>query len=200
LSGPVILASSSPRRRELLAGLGVAFEVAAPEVCEDPLDNEPANEQALRLARAKAEVIANRHAGRLVLAADTVVSTHDGPLGKPVDRDDARRMLALLSGRTHEVVTAVAVAHRSDDRESTMPRVLVDLERTRVTFRVLSEAEVEAYLSTPEPYDKAGAYGAQGMGAAFIERVDGCFFNVVGLPVVRVVHVVRAFHGAARRR
>jgi septum formation protein len=194
---PLLLASSSPRRRELLTRLGLAIDIEAPGVDETVLPGEAAIDHASRLARAKAVAVGERHPGRFVVAADTVVVTALGILGKPESEGDARRMLRILSGATHEVVTAVAAA-RFPERSAAGRVVAVSAhETTKVTFRPLGASEIEAYLATEEPYDKAGAYGAQGQGAAFIARIEGCYFNVVGLPVVRLLEVLRRALGTS---
>jgi septum formation protein len=185
---PLVLASASPRRRELLLGLGIDLEVRPADVPETIGPDEEPGGAAERLARAKARAVADQLPGRLVVAADTVVAIHDRILGKPLSREEAREMLSCLSGATHVVHTGVCVA--LDDRAASAT------EATRVTFRPLSRDEIEAYLDTDEPYDKAGAYGAQAMGAAFVSRYDGCYTNVVGLPLVRVIGLIRSLRDA----
>ena len=184
----VILASQSPRRRELLAVVGIAQEVGRAYVDESPLPGEAPVPHAERLARAKADTLARRHPDALVVAADTVVVIDGDILGKPRDAAHARAMLARLAGREHTVVTAVAVS-RGD-------RVASAVERVLVRFRPLSDAEIAAYVGTGEPMDKAGAYGIQGYGATIVERIDGDFFAVMGLPLATVVRLAREL-GAA---
>ena len=184
----VILASQSPRRRELLALVGIAHEVRPADVDESPLPGEAPVPHAERLARAKADTLARQHPDALVVAADTVVVIDGDILGKPRDAAHAREMLARLAGREHTVVTAVAVS-RGD-------RVAAAVERVLVRFRPLSAAEIAAYVATGEPMDKAGAYGIQGYGATIVERVEGDFFAVMGLPVATVVRLAREL-GAA---
>ena len=171
----IVLASSSPRRREILASLGVTFEVRAADVDETLLPGESAGDGAERLAREKAAAVAPGAGGSLVVAADTLVVLDGEPLGKPRDRADARRMLAALAGRAHEVVSGVALARDG--------RTASGRELTRVVFAPMTPAEIEAYAATGEPDDKAGAYALQGIGALFVERVEGSSSNVVGLPV-----------------
>ncbi len=183
----LILASGSPRRRELLSRAGVEFEVVESGIPEHRLDHEEAAEYALRMASEKALAVAQKRADALVLAADTVVEIGGEILEKPVDADDARRMLNRLSGRTHTVVTAFAIAR--DDRVIEKRAVL-----SRVTFRELSAREVSEYIATGEPFDKAGAYGIQALGGSFIAQVEGSRENVMGLPILEVVEALER-HG-----
>jgi len=171
----ILLASTSPRRRELLSSLGLPFDVRAADVDETLLPGEGAFDGAERLARAKAGAAAVWAPEALVVAADTLVVLESVTLGKPKDRGDARRMLAALAGRAHDVVTGVACAHGG--------RIVSGRETTRVVFAPMSPAEIEAYAATGEPDDKAGAYAVQGIGSLFVERVEGSPSNVVGLPV-----------------
>ncbi|MEW6336197.1 MAG: Maf family protein [Acidobacteriota bacterium] len=171
----LILASASPRRRELLGRLGVGFRVVHPAIDETPLPDESPATHALRIARAKAGDIARHCAGAAVLAADTVVVLGDEILGKPADREAAKRMLGRLAGRDHLVVTAIAA--RFADRAADW------LETARVRFAPLTADLLEWYLETREGEDKAGAYAVQGRGALFIERVEGNVQAVVGLPL-----------------
>jgi septum formation protein len=178
---PLVLASGSPRREALLAAAGFAFTVDATPVDEERLFAEVRSPvvRATRLARAKAEAVAPRHPGSLVLGADTVVVLDDEALGKPRDESDAIRMLSRLSGRTHEVVTGLAVVR---------PGGAVDtaFAATPVAFARWPAEAILEYVRSGHPRDKAGAYGIQGVPGAYVERVDGCFFNVVGLPLERV--------------
>lgn len=174
----LILASASPRRRELLSRLGIPFEICACDVDEKTalLPRAAVVCLAERKARAAAEAF---HDG-IVIGADTLVSLDDRALGKPKDRKDAVAMLRALSGNLHEVYTGVCLL---DVRSG---RVLCRAECTKVRFRDLSEAEIASYVDTGEPMDKAGAYGAQGIGALFVEGITGDFFNVMGLPLCRL--------------
>lgn len=179
----LLLASASPRRRELLAQIGVDFHVCPADVDETPLPGEPPEATVVRLARAKA---AAAPAGGLpVLGADTVVVIDGTLLGKPVDAGDAAAMLRRLSGRTHEVMTAVAIAGGG--------RLASRLSRTQVTFRVLSAAEIARYVAGGEPADKAGAYAIQGQGAVFVAHIAGSYSGVVGLPLCETVDLLDAF-------
>lgn len=179
----VILASSSPRRRELLAMIGIPHEVMPADIDESYLPGEPPNAHAERLAREKGRVIAERNPDAVVISADTIVVINGEVLGKPRDAAHAVRMLRQLSGRTHTVFTAVAVARDG--------RVESGVEAVTVTFRELTEAEIIAYVGTGEPMDKAGAYGIQGYGATIVERIDGDYFAVMGLALGRMVALLR---------
>jgi septum formation protein len=170
----LVLASASPRRRDLLGQLGLTFTVAAADIDETPRPGEPAADYVLRLAREKARTVAARHPEAWVLAADTTVALGAELLGKPRDAAEARAMLSRLSGRTHEVHTGVALAGRAE--ASTVVA-------TRVTFRTLSAEEIAWYAGTGEPLDKAGAYAVQGRGGFLVARVDGSPTNVIGLPL-----------------
>jgi septum formation protein len=182
----LVLASGSPRRAHLLAALGLEFEVAAMEIDERPSVGEAPAEHACRLAREKAEAARARlPAGRLVLAADTVVALEQDILGKPADPEDAARMLRRLSGRRHQVFTAVA-AVRDQARA-------LRLSSSEVEFRELPEREIQAYVATGEPLDKAGAYGIQGLGGIFVSRLCGSYSGVVGLPVCETADLLREF-------
>ena len=177
----VILASQSPRRRELLALVGIDHEVMPADIDEDVRPGEQAVPYTERLAREKAAVIAAQHPGAYVIAADTTVVVDGDILGKPVDQADARAMVKRLSGRSHTVCTGIAVAHDNHIESA--------VEQVGVTFRALSDAEIAAYVDTGEPMDKAGAYGIQGWGATIVERVDGDYFSVMGLGLRRMVEL-----------
>ncbi|HEX4209916.1 MAG TPA: Maf family protein [Candidatus Binataceae bacterium] len=188
ISAPtLILASGSPRRRDLLTAAGIRFVIHESNIDEIRREGEGAIVFALRMAHEKALSVARRYPRELILAADTIVELDDLVLGKPVDAADARRILRLLSNRTHRVVTAYAVAR--DGMISEAAPVI-----SRVTFRALGDDEIEHYLATGEPFDKAGAYGIQGMGADFIAAVEGDRSNVMGLPVAEVLAAL-ARHG-----
>lgn len=175
----LILASASPRRRELLASAGLEFAVVVPEIDETPLPGETPRDTVLRLAREKASAIAARHPQARVLAADTTVVLDGRMLEKPKDTDEARRMLRSLSGRTHEVLTAYAL-WQNDTLHS-------DVCTTRVTFRALTDTEIETYIATGEPMDKAGAYGIQSGAAHMVRSLEGSYTNVVGLPLAEIM-------------
>lgn len=174
----IILASASPRRKELLEMIGLPFTVVPSQVEEPPFTGGAPEEYALALAMAKGEEVAGQVPEGLVIAADTIVVVDEMVLGKPATTEEARRMLRLLSGRTHVVITGVVV------REVQTGRTASRAAKTLVTFRPLSSEEIDRYVATGEPMDKAGAYGIQGRGALLVERIEGCYFNVVGLPLV----------------
>lgn len=175
----VILASQSPRRRELLTLVGIPHEVRPADIDESVMPDELPVPHCERLARAKAQVLAVQHPDAVVIAADTIVVLDGDILGKPVDAADARATIARLSGRTHTVYTAMAVA-RDGRTESAV-------EEVRVTFRALTPEEIAEYVATREPMDKAGAYGIQGYGATIVERIEGDYFSVMGLGLRRLV-------------
>src|SRR5580704_8220580 len=183
----LVLASASPRRQELLRNAAIAFTVQPANIDETPLAGESPRNYAERLAREKALTIAKTCPQDLVLGADTIVVVDETILGKPRDADDAARMLRLLSGRTHEVITAVCIATpvrselRTDNRQLT-----TESESTRVTMTEISDDEIRSYIATGEPLDKAGAYAIQGIASRWIPRIEGDYSNVVGLPVALV--------------
>ncbi|HSE94362.1 MAG TPA: Maf family protein [Methylomirabilota bacterium] len=183
------MASASPRRRELLTRLGLSFEVVPSAVAEALPPGTPAARVVADLALAKArDVAGGLGPGAVVLGADTLVVLEGRPFGKPASRDEARAMLVALRGRAHEVVTGVAVL------ETTAPRrEAVETVTSQVVMRDYAETELEAYVATPEPYDKAGAYAVQGLGGRLVARVEGCYTNVVGLPVSTTARLLRAF-------
>jgi len=179
-SSKVILASVSPRRRQLLAAAGISFEVVESLVPERHEPGEPARDYALSMAREKAGAVSSRFPEAIVIGADTIVLCETQILEKPAHPDDARRMLGMLSGRVHTVVTAFALVRGGCILESSPVE-------SQVTFRKLAEAEINDYIATEEPFDKAGAYGIQGVGGGFISHVEGSRDNVMGLPTERVV-------------
>jgi septum formation protein len=180
----IVLASASPRRRALLIAAGFACDVDPVDVDEGRRDGEPPGAYVERVARAKAGAGAARHAGRVVLAADTAVVVGNEVLGKPRDDRDAERMLRLLSGRSHEVLTAVAVVFAG--------RTLAVVEPTTVWVEPLTAADIAWYVATGEPLDKAGAYAIQGLFSRFVPRLEGSYTNVVGLPVATVARLLRS--------
>lgn len=203
----LILASASPRRRELLTQAGYAFDVIPAHVNEDPRPNEDPISYVVRLAREKAQAVFNQIStigapgfnsetgesttsdphSLTVLGADTTVTLDGHILAKPENTADAARMLHMLSGRTHRVITGIAIV--------TAERTEVAAEVTGVQFLTLSDEEIDAYIATGEPMDKAGAYGIQGLAAKWIPRVEGCYFNVVGLPLALVSSMLEAVRG-----
>ncbi len=176
----LVLASASPRRRQLLGWLGVPYDLDVPEVDERPEAEESASDMVRRLARAKAAMVASRRPASWVLAADTVVEIDGEIFGKPVDAEDASRMLGRLAGREHRVATGFALLAPGGIERA------VDVVVTRVRFRPLVAAAIHAYVGSDEPAGKAGGYAIQGQGAALIDRIDGSFTNVIGLPLVEV--------------
>ncbi len=178
----VILASGSPRRRELLGNLGVNFEVVVSGEAEDSPETDPAR-LAGELARLKAEAVARLHPDRVVIAADTVVAQGDLLLAKPADAAENAEFIRTLSGRTHQVYTGVCVISPEGHWEG--------VERTEVTFRPLSEAEVQFYAASGEGLDKAGGYGIQGIGMGLVSRIEGDYSNIVGFPLALVTRLLR---------
>lgn len=185
MSETLILASASPRRLELLREAGISFEVHPAHIREERNSGEAPLAYALRLAEEKADAVAQKFPRRYVLGADTIVVADEHVLEKPVDHADAARMLRMLSGRAHEVTTAVSLIRpdgQSDTRACT----------TKVVFRALSEEEIQRYVASNEPMDKAGAYAIQGGAAGFADRMEGEYSNVVGLPLSLVTEMLRA--------
>jgi len=184
----LILASRSPRRAEILFAAGWPFEAVAADIDESLREDEDAVSYVKRLALTKAHTVAAKFTEGYVLGADTTVVVDGELLGQPLDDDDARRMLRLLRGKWHEVLTGVALMRAGAEEQA-----LLDHETTRVRFAEMSDEEIDWYVSTGEPRGKAGAYGIQGHAALFIEEIAGDYFNVVGLPVRLVYELVRRF-------
>jgi septum formation protein len=180
----LILASASPRRAELLSQAGYVFEVDPAHVDESELAGESPRAYVLRVASMKARAVVARRPDDVVLAADTTVVVDGDMLSKPADDEDARRMLALLSGRAHEVLTGVVVARAGREASAVVT--------TTVRFRPTTPQEIDRYVASGEPHDKAGAYGVQGLASRFVEGVDGSYSNVVGLPVGAVLGLLAA--------
>lgn len=180
----LVLASRSPRRRDILQQAGIPFVIRPMEVDETPLPGESARDYVVRIAREKANAAAHPADGEIVLAADTTVTIHGEILGKPLDAADARRMLHMLSGKRHEVLTGICMRSAS--------RVIEDCAETSVWFARLSPEEIADYAASGEPMDKAGAYAIQGLASKFVGRIEGCYFNVMGLPVAMVYRHLRA--------
>ena len=180
----LILGSGSPRRQQLLQQLGVVFTSDAPDVDESLLADESPVEYVLRLAVTKARAVVSRHPGSVVLGADTTVFNDGNILGKPRSKEDGMAMLEALSGATHEVVSGVAIVAEREEVFSVI---------SKVTFRRLDAAEIDWYWETGEPADKAGGYGLQGAGGAFVETIEGSYSNVIGLPLAETVRVLRGF-------
>ena len=180
-----ILASSSPRRRELLTSIGLEFEVIPSQIPEEHQAGEAPEEYVARLSREKAQAIAAKHSGRWVIAADTTVLLGEELLEKPVDAADAARMLATIAGRTHVVYTGVTLQNAARGWHDTR------VAESEVRMLPLSAAEIDWYVKTGEPLDKAGAYAVQGIGAMFIESIHGSYTNVVGLPLALLFQMLR---------
>jgi septum formation protein len=181
----LILASASARRAEILRDAGIQFTVLSSAIDETPIPGESGPDIVQRLADAKAELVAARAVGpAIVIAADTEVVLEGAILGKPRTSDDARNMLVKLSGRTHSVVTGVTLIRLPDAEHRSF------FETTQVHFGAISKEELTRYLATEEPFDKAGSYAIQGRAGRYIPRIEGCYFNVVGLPLARLCHVL----------
>lgn len=180
-----ILASASPRRSEILATLGLDFEVRPAETDERMIPGESPQQYVMRVATAKVEAVAKSCSSGIVIGADTAVVIDGQPLGKPVDAGDARRMLRMLSGRWHAVMTGVAVYDLESGRQT------VDLDKTLVRFRELTDGEIDEYVDSGEPSDKAGAYAIQGRGMLFVTEIAGNYQNVVGLPATLLERLVQ---------
>jgi septum formation protein len=190
LPRPLVLASRSPRRFALLSQIGLSVRVMSCDIPEDFDEKLTPAENAERLARLKAECVAGGVKDGIVLGADTIVVIDGHILNKPMDADDAVRMLTLLSGRTHTVYTGIALVDASS------AKIRSGVEETRVTFRQIPRSEIEEYVSGGSPLDKAGAYGIQDdYGAVFVTRIEGCYYNVVGLPLARVFSELKAMTG-----
>jgi septum formation protein len=181
----IVLASASPRRSELLESAGIPFRIAPSDIPEDALPGETPEAHVRRLAREKARAVAAVTEGRYVIGADTIVACDGEIMGKPVNEADAGRMLRKLAGKGHQVITGFAVIDRQEERE------VVEAVTTQVHFKGLSDAEIDAYVATGCPMDKAGAYAIQGGAAYMVRRIDGSYTNVVGLPLCEVVESLR---------
>lgn len=184
--GQLILASASPRRRELLQQIGVKFRLEVADIDETPLSAETPAAYVARLALGKAQKVAANNPGCVVLGSDTTVVLDDEILGKPENDADARRILATLAGRRHQVMTAVALVRDDLQRQQTVI--------TQVHFAALTAAQIAAYVATGEPADKAGAYGIQGLGAVLVDAIDGSYSNVVGLPLTETAAMLQEFN------
>jgi septum formation protein len=179
----LILASGSPRRSEIMNSVGWNFRKVVPDIDESEREGEPPGDYVRRLAREKAHAVAALHPGEIVLAADTTVVIDGKIVGKPVDAADARQMIAMLAGNWHEVLTGIAVARNGATD--------VGVQRTRVKFAPMSDAEIDFLVEKGDPLDKAGAYAVQAQAALFIEGIEGDYWNVVGLPINLVYKLVR---------
>lgn len=194
----LILASASPRRAEILSSVGWQFTKDSADIDETELPGESPEDYVQRLAREKAEAVAVKYANAIVLGADTTVVINNQILGKPVDLQDAKRMLKILAGNWHEVLTGVALVKSvppavAGGLNSANPKSYVGIQRTRVKFAEMSEAEIDFLAENGEPLDKAGAYAVQAQAALFIEGIEGDYWNVVGLPVNLVYRLIKQF-------
>jgi septum formation protein len=187
----LVLASGSPRRAEILERAGWPHEIIVAGIDETFFPNEKATDYVQRLARSKAEAVASRLSAGLVLGADTTVVVANQILGQPADEADARRMLKLLNAKWHEVLTGVALVRVGGETR-------VAYETTRVRFAEMSDSEIDWYISTGEPFGKAGAYGIQGKASLFIEEIEGDYFNIMGLPIRLVYELATDLHGFSR--
>lgn len=179
-----VLASSSPRRMEILKALGIEFEIISSNY-EEILTNGSPYELVCNFAIEKARDVAGKICkSSIIIAADTIVYANGGILGKPKDEKDAENILKMLSGNCHSVITGVCIINTEDNR------IYSGYEETKVFFKELSEEEIKAYIATSEPMDKAGAYGIQGIGGLFVKKIDGCYFNVVGLPIYKLNYLL----------
>ncbi len=190
----LILASGSPRRAEILTSVGWDFETIVPIIDETEFEKENPSDYVRRLAKTKAEEVSVNFPNRIVLGADTTVVIDNQIIGKPVDLDDARRMLRLLSGNWHEVLTGVAISQLISENESQATSLLqtkVGIQRTKVKFAKLLPAEIEFLINLGAPLDKAGGYAVQAQAALFIEAIEGDYWNVVGLPISLVYELMK---------
>ncbi|HHJ53544.1 MAG TPA: septum formation protein Maf [Caldithrix abyssi] len=183
----IVLASASPRRFELLKNIGLNFRVEVSDVAENHPDIKEPTELALYNARIKGRAVANKYPESLIISADTIVVLDNHLMGKPANEQEAYRMLKTLSARTHKVITAFGLHLLKYEKEH------YDWVATDVTFRPLTDEEIWAYINTAEPMDKAGAYGIQGQGAILIEKISGCYYNVVGFPLSRFYEALGNF-------
>jgi len=183
----VVLASASPRRISLLRQTGLNFKIQPSSVDESSISYKTPRELALKTAYAKALDVAEDYPSALIIAADTVVSLEDKVYGKPTDNKNAREILRKLSGKTHSVITGIAV------KEGGKSTAALDAVETKVKIKKLTEKEIADYVATGEPLDKAGAYAIQEKGGRFVEAIEGCYFNVVGLPLPRLIEMLRQF-------
>lgn len=183
----IILASSSKRREEIFKKYNFKFKIIKKDIIERIDKDDSPEELVMSLAFRKAYIVAKDHPEKIVIGADTVVVYKDEILSKPKNNDDAFRMLSLLSGKTHQVITGISVLNLDSNQK------IVDFEKTNVKFRDLDREIIDKYISTKEPFDKAGSYGIQGIGALLVEKIDGCYLNVVGLPLVKLDKVLNRF-------
>lgn len=185
--GDIILASSSPRRKEILERYNINPTIISSDIIEKSIKGEKPTQIAMSLAFQKAYNISILHPDNIIIGADTIVVFQDEILGKPKDTEDAFRMLKLLNGKCHNVITGISIIQNASNIK------IVDYEETIVKFRNLDDSKLKNYVNTYEPMDKAGAYGIQGYGALLVEKIDGCYLNVVGLPLVKLDFLLNKF-------
>ena len=183
----IILASSSPRRKEILQNANIKFEVKTSDIDETVLDGEMAISLVLRLALEKGMEISKKHPQELIISADTIVVCDNQILGKPSDENDAIKMLTKLSARTHQVITGISLIHLETNKK------IIDYVVSDVKFKQLSQQDIIDYVNTKESLDKAGAYGIQGYGAMLVEKIDGDYFNIVGLPISKLSDLLKKY-------
>ncbi len=185
-TAPIVLASASPRRSELMALAGIACTVVPADICEEPFPNEQPEEHVMRLSREKALAVATLNAGRFFVGADTVVALDERIMGKPADETQAREMLESLSGRSHRVITGITVFDRDTEN------CLTTSVTTQVLFKKLSDREIRDYIATGCPLDKAGAYAIQGGAVHFVRSITGSYTNVIGLPMTELYELLQS--------
>lgn len=183
----IILASSSPRRKEVFDKYNFKYKIIKQDIEEKVSNEDRAEELVMSLSFRKAYSVAELYPESIVIGADTVVVYRGEILSKPKDREDAFRMISLLSGKTHEVITGVSIINEATNTK------IVDFEKTEVKFRKLDKKIINTYIDTKEPFDKAGSYGIQGIGALLVEQIDGCYLNVVGMPLVKLDKLLNKF-------
>jgi len=189
INRPIVLATASPARRELVAGIGIEFTAQVVSIDESPMEGEGVSEYVERLARSKADAVTGASSDSVIVTVDTAIGIDERIIGKPADEKDAREILGALSGRTHVVVSAIAV------RDARTGEVEVQLTSTDVTFSVLSAEMIDWYIGSGEWEGRAGAYAIQGKGSCLVKRVDGCFTNVIGISIPALIEMLRRTPG-----
>lgn len=190
---PIFLASQSPRRRILLKKLGIKFKILIPKISESISEKNP-RLYAIKIACQKVNAVENNVEKGIIIGVDTIVTVNRKILGKPKNKKDAKRILCLLNGKTHQVISGICLLYKPDNYR------IIDSEVTKVKFRNLTKDDIENYLATQEPYDKAGAYGIQGKAGIFVERIEGCYLNVIGLPVSKLLKHLNTIHRLISRK
>lgn len=190
---PIFLASQSPRRRILLKKLGIKFKILIPKISESISEKNP-RLYAIKIAYQKVNAVENNVEKGIIIGVDTIVTVNRKILGKPKSKKDAKRILSLLNGKTHQVISGICLLYKPGNY------MIIDSEVTKVKFRNLTKDDIENYLATQEPYDKAGAYGIQGKAGIFVERIEGCYLNVIGLPVSKLLKHLNTLHRLISRK